>query len=185
MRGARLMVAATPVLAISLVGSNGRENVKPVRVQSRATKAPSRNEPLAATPDAQKGAQLFESVGCIYCHVSEIVTAPVGTVINGGVFIVPDARGDKVIHPYSDFLLHGIGTGDGIMQNGGRSSTRKMRTMPLWGLRTRTRYMHDGASVTLHDAILRHLGEASFVTRSYLLLSNSERMQVLTFLASL
>jgi CxxC motif-containing protein (DUF1111 family) len=151
----------------------------------RATKAPSRNETLAATPDAVNGARLFESVGCMNCHVSEIVTAPVGTVINGGAFIVPDALGGKIIHPYGDFLLHNVGTGDGIKQNGGRSTTSKMRTMPLWGLRTRTRFMHDGASLTLNDAILRHRGEASFVTRSYLSLNNAERQQILVFLSSL
>jgi CxxC motif-containing protein (DUF1111 family) len=151
----------------------------------RATKAPSRNEQLAATSNAQRGARLFESVGCLNCHVSDIVTAPVGTVINGGAFIVPDALGDKVIHPYGDFLLHDVGTGDGVKQNGGRSTTNKLRTMPLWGLRTRTRFMHDGASVTLNDAILRHRGEASFVTRSYQSLSDGDRRRILAFLDSL
>ena len=27
---------------------------------------------------------------------------------------MPTALGNKIIHPYSDFLLHDIGTGDGI-----------------------------------------------------------------------
>jgi CxxC motif-containing protein (DUF1111 family) len=151
----------------------------------RATMAPSRNEQLAATTNAQRGAALFESVGCIHCHVSDIVTAPAGTVINGGAFILPDALGDKLIHPYGDFLLHDVGTGDGIKQNGGRSTVAKVRTMPLWGLRTHTRFMHDGASVTLNDAILRHRGEASFVTRSYQALSAEQRRQMLAFLDSL
>ena len=30
--------------------------------------------------------------------------------------VVPAALGNKIIHPYSDFLLHDIGTGDGIAQ---------------------------------------------------------------------
>ena len=34
--------------------------------------------------------------------------------INGGAFTVPEALGNKIIHPYSDFLLHDVGTGDGI-----------------------------------------------------------------------
>ena len=42
------------------------------------------------------------------------MTAPPGTQINGGAFTVPAALGNKIIHPYSDFLLHDIGTGDGI-----------------------------------------------------------------------
>jgi CxxC motif-containing protein (DUF1111 family) len=151
----------------------------------RATKAPSRDAALAATADAQRGAQLFESVGCANCHVSDIVTAPAGTVINGGAFVVPDALGNKIIHPYGDFLLHNVGTGDGVRQNAGRSSTNKVRTMPLWGLRTRTRFMHDGASLTFTDAILRHGGEASFVIRSYQSLNDWQRRQILAFLDSL
>lgn len=151
----------------------------------RATKAPSRDEQLAATSNARRGAQLFESVGCVHCHVSEITTAPAGTVINGGAFIVPDALGDKIIHPFGDFLLHDVGTGDGIRQNGARSTTSKVRTAALWGLRTRTRFMHDGASVTLNDAILRHRGEAYFVIRSYQSLSGADRRSILAFLDSL
>ena len=53
-------------------------------------------------------------------------------------------------------MLHDIGTGDGIVQNGGATTRNKIRTAPLWGLRTRTRLMHDGQSLTIRDAILRH-----------------------------
>jgi CxxC motif-containing protein (DUF1111 family) len=151
----------------------------------RATKAPPRDTQLASTPDALVGAQLFQQAGCNICHVSTIVTARAGTVINGGKFRVSDALGDKIIHPYSDFLLHDIGTGDGIVQNGGQSTRNKIRTAPLWGLRTRTRLMHDGVSVSFHDAILRHAGEATFVVDNYLALSNSQKSQILTFLRSL
>ena len=41
-------------------------------------------------------------------------TASPGTRINGGAMRVRDALGNKIFHPYSDFLLHDIGTGDGI-----------------------------------------------------------------------
>jgi hypothetical protein len=73
-------------------------------------------------------------------------------LINGGTFVVPAALGNKVIHPFSDFLLHDVGTGGGIIQNGGPSTANKLRTPPLWGLRTRTRHMQDGLSVTPTDA---------------------------------
>src|SRR5262249_47228562 len=82
----------------------------------RATKAPSRDTRLAGTSDAQIGAQLFDSIGCDICHIPSLTTAPPGTLINGGAFTVPAALGNKIIHPYSDFLLHDIGTGDGIVQ---------------------------------------------------------------------
>ena len=151
----------------------------------RATKVPSRDTQLANTPEALIGAQLFQQTGCSVCHVSTIVTAHVGSVINGGKFRIPGALGDKIIHPYSDFLLHDVGTGDGIVQNGGQSTRNKLRTAPLWGLRTRTRLMHDGVSVTVHDAILRHAGEASFVIENYRALTNGQKNQLLTFLRSL
>jgi len=151
----------------------------------RATKAPPRDAVLAATPDAQAGAHLFNQIGCSICHVSSITTAATGTVINQGEFVVPPSLGNKVIHPFSDFLLHNIGTGDGIVQNGGQSTRNKIRTAPLWGLRARSRLMHDGASVTRLDAILRHEGEANFVTNNFRNLSSRNRGRVLTFLASL
>src|SRR5262249_6572101 len=94
----------------------------------RATKAPPRDAALAATPDALAGSQLFDRIGCAICHVRNITTAPAGTSINGGALTVPPALGDKIIHPFSDFLLHNVGTGDGIVQNGGQSTRNKLRT---------------------------------------------------------
>ena len=152
----------------------------------RATKAPPRDEKLAATSDARAGEQIFEQIGCGICHVSSIRTAPVGTKINGGQFQVPEALGDKVIHPYSDFLLHALGTGDGIpVLTGGQSTANKIRTAPLWGLRKRPELMHDGASPTPERAILRHGGEAQMVIAEFLKLSPRQRKQLLTFLRSL
>ena len=151
----------------------------------RSTKAPPRDEALAETPDAREGSEIFNRIGCDVCHVRRIVTAPVGTSINGGAFIVPPALGNKVIHPFSDFLLHDIGVGDGIVQNGGPSTMNKVRTAPLWGLRTRTRLMHDGASTSLSEAILRHKGEAATVLQRYQRLTNTDRRVLLVFLGSL
>ena len=104
----------------------------------------------------------------------------------GGPFTtVPDALANKIIHPYSDYLLHDIGTGDGIVQNGGQSTANKLRTQPLWGARTRSRRMHDGRSLTYLDAILRHGGEAKQVTYSFRWLSETQQNQIIAFLGSL
>jgi CxxC motif-containing protein (DUF1111 family) len=85
--------------------------------------------------------------------------------INGGVFTVLPALGNKIIHPYSDFLLHDIGTGDGIPVLPQFASTaNQIRTAPLWALRTRNRLMHDGLSFTKQEAIQRHQGQAADVT---------------------
>src|SRR5215471_13903089 len=147
----------------------------------RALKAPPRDTALAATSDAQTGASLFNAIGCNICHVTSITTSPAGTVINGGAFTVPAALGNKIIHPYSDFLLHNVGTGDGIVQNGGQGTRNQVRTAPLWGVRTHDRLMHDGANFTRNNAILRHAGEATFVTNNYIGLSNTQKNQIITF----
>jgi CxxC motif-containing protein (DUF1111 family) len=151
----------------------------------RATKAPPRDAALANTADAIAGSNLFNSIGCAVCHVREMVTAAPGTVINGGAFTVPVALGNKRIRPFSDFLLHDVGTGDGIVQNGGQSTRNKLRTPPLWGVRTRNRLMHDGESLTRNEAILRHGGQATQSRNNYTNLSNGQKNQLITFLNSL
>lgn len=150
----------------------------------RATKVPPRDETLAATPDAIAGQSLFSSIGCADCHTPTIQTAPPGTVINSGTFVVPPALGDKIIHPYSDFLLHDVGTGDGIVQ-GSTETRNRMRTPPLWGLRTRPRLMHDLTSLTRNDAILRHGGQATAAKNAFNALTLTQKNQLIAFLNSL
>jgi len=151
----------------------------------RATGVPPRDLVLAATADAQAGSSLFNQVGCATCHVRNITTAPVGTVINQGALTVPAALGNKLIHPFGDFLLHDVGTGDGIVQNGGQSTRNKVRTAPLWGVRSRNRLMHDGETVNRNEAILRHAGEATSVINNYRSLSTAQKNQLIVFLNSL
>jgi CxxC motif-containing protein (DUF1111 family) len=151
----------------------------------RATKAPPRDAVLAATSDAIAGSQLFDAIGCGSCHVRNIVTAPPGTVINGGALTVHAALGNKRIHPFSDFLMHDVGTGDGIVQNGGQGTRNQLHTPALWGLRSKGRLMHDGESLTRNDAILRHGGQATGVRNNYNLLSTTQKNQLIAFLNSL
>jgi CxxC motif-containing protein (DUF1111 family) len=151
----------------------------------RGTKVPPRDAALATTPVSQAGEKIFEAIGCATCHVSAIVTAPQGTSINGGAFTVPEALGNKIIHPYSDFLLHDIGTGDGIVQNPPEDTANKLRTVPLWGLRMHPRHMHDLKSLTLEDAIERHEGEAEQERDRFRRLSAAEKQALFTFLNSL
>ncbi len=165
----------------------------------RASKAPPRDGRLAQTADAKKGSALFDAIGCASCHVRTMETAPAGTPVNGGAFQVPPALGDKVFHPFSDFLLHDVGTGDGValaaVEHWGESyramqatydpTANRLRTPPLWGLRLRSRLMHDGKSVTVDSAIQRHRGEASLERSRFLRLTKREKAQLITFLESL
>jgi CxxC motif-containing protein (DUF1111 family) len=165
----------------------------------RATKAPPRDVRLAETAEAQKGSRLFDAIGCAACHVRTLETAPAGAAVDGGAFIVPPALGGKAIHPFGDFLLHDVGTGDGIaiatvehfgaaflkMQPSYEPTANRMRTPPLWGVRLRPRLMHDGRSLTFTAAILRHRGEAALERGRFLALKEREKQQLLAFLRSL
>jgi CxxC motif-containing protein (DUF1111 family) len=171
----------------------------------RATKAPGRDSKLASSALAIKGNRLFDKIGCVTCHVESLTTAPAGTQINGGTYAVPAALGSATFHPYSDFLMHDVGTGDGILQatpehyghkvfqvmseylskQDFESSRNKIRTAPLWGVRLRPRLMHDGASLTFRDAILRHEGEATHVHQQFEKLKVEDQEAILEFLKSL
>lgn len=163
-------------------GIENEEDINAFALFMRSTKVPPRGEITAA---AISGERVFNAISCSICHVQTLRTAPAGTLINGGAMTVPPALGDKLFHPFGDFLLHDVGTGDGIVQNGGQSTRNKVRTAPLWGVRTRNRLMHDGESLTFTDAILRHRGEASFVTSRFNVLSAMEKRDLITFLKSL
>jgi len=64
-------------------------------------------------------------------------------------------------------------------------TANKLRTSPLWGLRTKSRYMHDLKSLTLENAMQRHRGEAREVSERFRKLTPKEQQQLLAFLNSL
>ena len=186
-------------------GADGLSDIDHFARFIRATKAPSRDSQLASSAVAKKGFSLFDKIGCATCHVETLTTAPSGTKINGGTFRIPVALGSITFHPYGDFLMHDVGTGDGILQAtrehyGNRvfqmmstylskqdfeSSRNKIRTAPLWGVRVRPRLMHDGASLTLRDAILRHRGEANYISQRFEKLKKQDQEAIIEFLKSL
>jgi CxxC motif-containing protein (DUF1111 family) len=170
----------------------------------RSLKAPPEDRALMQTAGSRKGSDLFDKTGCAVCHVRTLETAPPGTKINSSAFTIPQALGSKTFHPYSDFLLHDVGTGDGIViptvEHYGRSARQmpaqctaenfdktrnRERTAPLWGVRLRTRLMHDGVSLTPYDAILRHAGEAEQAAHNFRRLSGTDQEALLEFLESL
>lgn len=124
--------------------------------------------------DATKqGEALFSSIGCASCHLPVLMTAPNANPLFDR----------KLVPLYSDLLLHDVGTGDGIPQAAAKEN--EIRTPPLWGLRFRRPLMHDGATVTPAEAILRHRGEATDVINRFAGLSEIERKDLIAFLNSL
>jgi CxxC motif-containing protein (DUF1111 family) len=127
-----------------------------------------------ATADTIAGEQRFESIGCSECHVSTLTTGS-STIAS---------LDHRTYHPYSDFLLHDMGTlGDGLEM--ASSTGAEMRTAPLWGLRFVTRYLHDGRAATLDDAITAHDGQARAAKDLYTAQTANEKAQLIAFLRSL
>jgi CxxC motif-containing protein (DUF1111 family) len=186
-------------------GADGLSDIDHFARFIRASKAPARDAQVAGGVVAKKGLALFDKIGCVTCHVETLTTAAAGTKINGGTFTIPPALGSVTLHPYGDFLMHDVGTGDGILQAirehyGHRvfqqmadylskqdfeSSRNKIRTAPLWGVRLRPRLMHDGTSLTFLEAITRHHGEANHVTQQFEKLKRPDQEAIIEFLKSL
>jgi len=129
---------------------------------------------LTASPSIIAGEALFAEVGCAVCHVPSMKTG----------FSPVAALSEKVANLYSDLLLHDMGRlGDGIAQPPALAS--EMRTAPLWGLRLRDRYLHDGSASTVDLAVRAHDGEAKTVRDRYVALTPAKRQALVVFLNSL
>src|SRR5262249_48645836 len=103
---------------------------------------------VALTSAAKNGAKTFVTIGCVNCHFPALQTGPSSIA----------ALNSVTFFPYSDFLLHDMGSlGDGIAQ--GSAGQREMRTAPLWGVRVMTKFLHDGRATSLSAAILAHDGQ--------------------------
>jgi CxxC motif-containing protein (DUF1111 family) len=134
--------------------------------------------PGPSTSSTQNGSALFASTGCSLCHTSTLTT---GASPYTGMSNV-------TYSPYSDFVLHNMGSGlsDGITQ--GAASPKQFRTAPLWGLGQRLFFMHDGRTSDLIQAIQAHDSsgsEANQVIKAYNKLKSSQQQDLLNFLRSL
>jgi CxxC motif-containing protein (DUF1111 family) len=152
--------------------------------------------PQPPTAQTEAGLAVFNSTGCSICHIVSFttqanVTLRTTTGTQTGT-VVP--LSNITFNPYSDFLLHDMGSGDsgGIpFQPGGtgQATLTMWRTAPLWGLgNTLTKaggLMHDNGSTTVRAAILRHGGEAATVISNYRALHTTDRSNLLAFLSSL
>lgn len=123
-------------------------------------------------PQADRGRNLFERIGCAVCHhVGYTAVSPVGA-ING-----------RRVAAFSDFLLHDVGTGDGIIQ--GEAQTNELRTAPLWGVSQSAPYLHDGSAAVIEDAILRHAVQGQAARDAFEALPDVDQAALLAFLESI
>jgi CxxC motif-containing protein (DUF1111 family) len=141
----------------------------------------------AITPGSSedRGQVLFNSAAlqCSGCHRSDsdvFVSTSAGGVPSGVVFA-----------PFSDFLLHDMGTlGDGIGNTGDSVAvTRRMRTAPLWGLHSRNKLLHDGRTTDRDAAIRAHNGGANgqgtSAANAYAALTQPQQHDLVLFLNTL
>lgn len=134
--------------------------------------APPPIQPLSAS--AMAGQPLFQQVGCALCHTPTLQTGPNPVI----------ALSNQIVRLYSDLLLHNMGTlNDGIAQ--GNAGGNEMKTAPLWGLKARPSWLHDGRAKSIDAAIRAHDGEASIARGRYQALSTAQRQQLLDFLNAL
>jgi Di-haem oxidoreductase, putative peroxidase len=173
---------------------------------------PGHGEPNAM---ADHGRRVFKRIGCTSCHVADLTVnhdrrvADLETVYDPtrGIFNNLFATATPLYHEvddgtglphlklplanpfvvqdiFTDFKRHDLGANfyernwDGTMQT-------QFLTRALWGVGTTGPYGHDGRSITLHDVILRHGGEAQASRDAYAHLAAIEQIQLQTFLNSL
>ena len=104
--------------------------------------------------------------------------------------------GSQTIHPYSDFLLHDMGSeimGVGLNDNyvSGLARGNEWRTTPLWGIGLQekvnghTYFLHDGRARNLVEAIMWHGGEGEASKNLFKNMSKDDRDALIAFLNSL
>lgn len=152
--------------------NDGGEDIRAAASFMRFLAPPPRSR--AITPEVLAGEAIFHRIGCAACHVPELQTGA-----------NPNPALDRITYaPYSDFLLHDMGSlGDGLTQ--GDAGPREMRTAPLWGLGARQGLLHDGRTGDLPMAIANHDGQARTARVRFEALAPAERAQLIQFLRSL
>ncbi len=146
---------------------------------------------LPQNASAQNGSRLFTSMGCAGCHTPSMTTAsnPASFIAptTGDVSVSPtlnNTLANQTFHPYSDFLLHDMGSlGDGITS--GAAGPTMMRTVPLWGLRAKSQFLHDGRAGDIPTAIKLHDGQGKPAAQAFGALSAQQQLDVVNFLNTL
>jgi CxxC motif-containing protein (DUF1111 family) len=129
-----------------------------------------------------QGATVFKQINCTGCHKSELKTgySPIAALSN------------KTFAPYTDLLLHDMGSGldDGYTE--GNAKTQEWKTPALWGIGLSKDaqggnffLMHDGRARSIEEAILMHGGEATNSKTKYQNLSQANKEALLKFIKSL
>jgi CxxC motif-containing protein (DUF1111 family) len=131
--------------------------------------------PVPKEPDlTSAGAKLFESTGCTQCH---------RTTLN--------IDANRVIHPFTDLLLHDMGQGLADRTTADVVVPSRWRTAPLWGMHAAAvatqsqHYLHDGRARTLEEAVIWHDGEGRLARDRFAKLTAEQRHALLDWINTL
>lgn len=153
----------------------------------QALVAPPPRRPLRGRM-VHRGREIFEEIGCATCHTPTLRTGPeYHLVTETGSVRVPQLE-NREVHLYSDLLTHDMG--DALADDGGatigrvmgRADGRRWRTTPLWGLRFKKAFLHDGRTASVREAVLAHGGEAQIVRDRFAALHRRDQQALLMFL---
>lgn len=145
-------------------------------------------------PEVKMGERMFYEAKCHLCHVTTLHTRPRGSVLLNGTQL--PWLGNQTIHPYSDFLLHDMGSeimGVGLNDNyvSGLARGNEWRTTPLWGIGLQekvnghTCFLHDGRARNFVEAIMWHGGEGEASRNLFKAMTKERRDALVKFLESL
>lgn len=145
-------------------------------------------------PEVKLGERMFYEAKCHLCHVTTLHTRPRGSVLLNGTQL--PWLGNQTIHPYSDFLLHDMGSeimGVGLNDNyvSGLARGNEWRTTPLWGIGLQekvnghTCFLHDGRARNFVEAIMWHGGEGEASRNIFRAMTKERRDALVKFLESL
>jgi CxxC motif-containing protein (DUF1111 family) len=146
-------------------------------------------------PEALRGEEVFDDVGCGACHRAQVTTS--------AFHPLAELR-DQNIAPYSDLLLHDLGPGMADNLGEGDATGAEWRTAPLWGIglgpcvtggtegpnqdqicTPQESYLHDGRARTLTEAIRWHGGEGAASRDTFDELEAGDQAALLRFLETL
>lgn len=151
-----------------------------VALYSSTLSVPARRN--VADQNVLNGKKIFNQIQCAACHIPKVQT--------GNTHSIASLR-NQTIRPYTDLLLHDMGTELADNAVDFKATGTEWRTQPLWGIgliqtvNKHTNLMHDGRARNIEEAILWHGGEGQNAKNNYKKLTTQERSDLLAFIKSL
>lgn len=132
--------------------------------------------------DVIQGEIIFDQIGCASCHKAKLSTG----------YSEIAALNEVDFYPYTDMLMHDMGSALNDNYTEGLAETFEWRTIPLWGLGLQEQsqggvmyLLHDGRATSYEEAIDYHGGEAAMSRDGYKLLPQEDKARLEKFLNSL